>query len=746
MSQAHRRKRSLSPKVVVVLALVVTVMSLAGGFSVVSRLSSGGFDAAGTPSARVTDVLEQEYGVSDPDVVLLVTASDGVVESGGAREFGRELTASLRALGPEVDSVTSYWDDERVRSLRSSDGEQALIALSLNGETNAKLSFLSDLPERVELSNDAAVAQVGGSAEVFRVIQEQIVRDMVVAEGIAVTISMILLLLVFRSVGAALLPLAMGLMAASATLLTLNIVSRFAEVSIFAMNLTSALALGLGIDYGLLMVSRFREELAAGRSVAEAVRITRATAGRTVLFSGLTVGLALGSLLVIPLPFLRSFAYAAIPVVLVAMATAIVVLPAILRLLGHRIEWLPLTRAPRISPSDDAFARVGRWSIRHRIVIAIVGIVGLGALAAPFLHVQIGKSDERVLRAEAPIRGVMSDISENFPENAAFPITVLIPRGSADPADVEALGRQISTVGQVGLVQGPQGVWSQGEVIGPAQPAVEAAGADHWRFTALLESGEDPYGASTQQSVAAISDLVVGRDGIVGGETARLMDTTQVIGDRLPWVIGLIILTSLILVFLLTGSVVVPIKAIVLNLLSLSATFGVMVWGFQDGNLAGLLGFTATGYLDNAMPALIFCAAFGLSMDYELFLVSRIHEEYLRTGDNDAAIVEGLRHTGSVFTSAALLLAVVFAGLIASGVSLIQMAGLGIVLAIVLDATLIRCFLVPSLMSLMGRANWWAPGPLRALHARIGLRESAEAPAHDDRAETSRIPAESIRS
>jgi putative drug exporter of the RND superfamily len=225
----------------------------------------------------------------------------------------------------------------------------------------------------------------------------------------------------------------------------------------------------------------------------------------------------------------------------------------------------------------------------------------------------------------------------------------------------------------------------------------------------------------------------VGRDGIVGGETARLMDTTGVIGGRLPWVIGLIILTSLVLVFLLTGSVVVPIKAIVLNLLSLSATFGVMVWGFQDGNLAGLLGFTATGYLDNAMPALIFCAAFGLSMDYELFLVSRIHEEFLRTGDNDAAIVAGLRHTGSVFTSAALLLAVVFAGLIYSGVSLIQMAGLGIVLAIILDATLIRCFLVPSLMSLMGRANWWAPRPMRALHRRIGLRESALVPEPVDR-------------
>jgi putative drug exporter of the RND superfamily len=733
VSRAHRRKRSLPPRVVIVLALVVTVMSLAGGFSVVNRLSSGGFDAAGTSSADVSEILEREYGVSDPDVVVLVTARDGVVESGGARDFGRALTASLRALGPEVDSVTSYWDDEHVRSLRSSDGEQALIAVSLDGETDAKLSFLSELSERVTLTDDAAQARVGGSAEVFRVIQGQIVGDMVVAEGIAVTISMILLLLVFRSVGAALLPLTMGLMAASVTLLALNVVSRFAEVSIFAMNLTSALALGLGIDYGLLMVSRYREELAAGRSVEEAVQVTRATAGRTVLFSGLTVGLALGSLLVIPLPFLRSFAYAAIPVVLVSMATAIVVLPAILRLVGRRIDWLPLRRAPRISPSDDAFARVGRWSIRHRLVIAVVGIAGLCAIASSFLHVQIGKSDERVLRAEAPIRAVMGDISENFPENAAFPITVLVPRERVDAAGIETLTQQISQVDRIGLVQGPQGVWSQGQALGPAQPVTAGESEEHWRLTALLESGQDPYAVQTQQSVDRISDLVVGRDGIVGGETARLMDTTGVIGGRLPWVIGLIILTSLVLVFLLTGSVVVPIKAIVLNLLSLSATFGVMVWGFQDGNLAGLLGFTATGYLDNAMPALIFCAAFGLSMDYELFLVSRIHEEFLRTGDNDAAIVAGLRHTGSVFTSAALLLAVVFAGLIYSGVSLIQMAGLGIVLAIILDATLIRCFLVPSLMSLMGRANWWAPRPMRALHRRIGLRESALVPEPVDR-------------
>ncbi len=730
---APSRRRS---KAVLIIAAVVVLVSLAGGATVLSQLSGGGFDAAGTRSAKAADVLREKYDATDPDAVLLVTAREGDVDTPAMRRYGSALVERLSRLSG-VDRVTSYWGSPGAESfLRSRDGSKALVAVSLNGDTNDKSKFLRELGSRVDLSSTEATISVGGGSEVFRAIQDQIVKDLAVSEAVAVAISLILLLMVFRSVGASLLPLAMGIISASVTLLVLNVLAHLTEVSIFALNLTSALALGLGIDYGLLMVSRFREELGAGRTVPDAVRVTRATAGRTVVFSGLTVALALGSLLVIPLPFLRSFAYAAVPVVLVAVVAAVVVLPAALALLGHRIDWLPLRRLPRISPSDDFFARAGRWSIRHRLPVAALAIVGLSLLALPFLHIQIGKSDERVLRPGADIRATQSQISNDFPTNSAYPITVLVGRGEASSGQVEQTASRISSIDGIGAVTGPSRVWVAGRDFAPA--AATPQEGTYWRLTAVYGSGVDPYTDTARTAVTEIRDLTAPADGLVGGETARLMDTNEVIADRLPWALLLILLTSLILIFLLTGSLVVPIKAVVLTVLSLSATFGVMVWGFQDGHLEGLLGFTSPGYLDNAMPVLIFCTAFGLSMDYELFLVSRIHEEFRSSGDNDLAIERGLRHTGGVFTSAALLLAVVFAGLLTSHASLIQMAGLGIVLAILLDATVIRCLVVPALMSLMGRANWWAPRPLRSLHRAVGLQEPAAQPHHVEQRKTLR--------
>ncbi|MGP4115075.1 MMPL family transporter [Streptomyces sp. 4N509B] len=730
-----------SPRAVLVVAAVVFVLTLGFGVGVIPSLSGGGFDAVGSESDTVTRTLEREFGVGDTDVALLATAKSGDVDDAPAAAAGAALAAELRA-DPGVDALTSYWETPQVPGLRGEDGTQALLLLELAGEENARSDWLRAAHDRYDDASGPLTVEIGGNAEVFRAIQDQIVADLVVSEAIAVPLSLLLLLFVFRSVVSALLPLVMGALAVGVTFAVLRLLAQVTEVSIFALNLTSALALGLGIDYGLLAVTRFREELAAGRTVPEAVRVTQRTAGRTVLFSGLVVGLSLATLLLFPLPFLRSFAYAAIPSVFGAVAGALVVLPAMLRVLGHRIDRWRLPRLPGLGANEAGWERVARWAIRRRVPVAAVLVVALAVLALPFLHVRIGKVDETVLPADAHVREVQQELRDNFPSNTAFPVTVHLP-GLGDDTEAERRTRaevaaRVSALPHVSLARAAEGEWSRGQRLagrlGGGGEGLTMANATDSHLLVLLRPAVEVYSTQAEETVHAIRALSYDTDGSdtaaeqrprVSGEAARLVDAKRAIADRLPWAVGLIALCGLVLTFLLTGSLVVPLKALFLNLLSLTATFGVMVWGFQDGNLEELLGFTSSGYLDHAMPVLMFCAAFGLSMDYELFLVSRIHEEHLRGRSNEEAVVEGIRKTGAVFTSAALLLAVVFAGLVASQVSIIKMAGLGIVLAILVDAMVIRTFLVPALMSMMGRANWWAPRPLRRLHGRAGRAGAA---------------------
>lgn len=715
------------PKSILVVAAAVLMISLAGGSGVVSHLSDSGFDANGTESARTSERMQSEFNVGESDAVLLITARNGDIDSPASVAAGNGIVAELRT-DPAVVSVLPYWANKQLRSLRGEDGSQALVVVELTGSQHDKSAWLSGMHERYDQIQGEVTVQLGGKAEVFRAIQGQVIVDLIVAEAIAVSLSMILLLFVFRSVTAALLPIALGALSGGVTLFVLRVLSSYTEVSVFALNLTSALALGLGIDYGLLMVTRFREELAAGRATPEAIARTMRTAGRTVMFSGIAVALSLATLLLFPLPVLRSFGYAAIPVVVVAVLGATVVLPAMLRLLGPGINRGSLHRLPRINASEQTWERLSTWTIRHRIPVSVIGVLMLCALAVPFFHIDIGRSDDRVLPADTPVRQVQQQIRTNFPANLAFPISVYLPglgRSAEDQKTLDEFSARISNLPEIGLVQGGQGIWQHGQLVQPIPGlATQMSTEQNSYLSVLVRPDIRVYSSEATRAVEQIQDIGREQRVMVGGESARFVDNRQVIGDRLPVAIGLIMLCTFGLVFLLTGSVVVPIKALFLNLLSLTATFGVMVWIFQDGHLAGLFGFTPSGYLDNAVPVLMFCTAFGLSMDYELFLVARIHEEFLKTGDNDLAIIEGIKKTGAVFTSAALLLSIVFAGLIASEVSLVQMAGLGIVLAIIMDATLIRSLMVPALMSMMGRANWWAPGFLRRLHTRLHLSES----------------------
>jgi putative drug exporter of the RND superfamily len=725
------------PRTVLVTALVIMIASLGIGVGAFQFLSGGGFDVDGTESVVASETLQDEFDAGESDAVFLVDPAEGDVDTPEATAAGLDLTEELRA-DPDVVRVTSYWENQQVAGLRSNDGSAAIVVVQLKGSQNEKSTWLREAHDKFDAGDGKATIKIGGNAEVFRAIQDQITEDLIVAEAIAVPLSMLLLLIVFRSVMAALLPLFMGALSAAVTMLVLRILTEFTEVSIFSLNLISGLALGLGIDYGLLMVTRFREELAAGRDVDEAISRTMRTAGRTVVFSGITVALSLGTLLLFPMTFLRSFGYTAIPVVGVSVLGAIIVLPALLKVLGHKVEKWPLRWAPPLNPSEPTWERMARFTIRHRFVVAIVGVVGLGVLAIPFLHVNIGKSDDRVLPENASVRAVQQEIRDKFPGNAAFPVDVYLPglgRAAEDRTELNETAAELSRLEHVGIVRGGDGMWQDGALVAPVPALAQTmSNEDNSYLQVLLKPEVEVYSTQASETVDRIRAIGADQGARVGGESARLVDNKDVIGDRLPLALGLIVLFTFILVFLLTGSVVMPVKALFLNLLSLTATFGVMVWGFQDGNLEGLLGFTSSGYLDNAMPVLMFCAAFGLSMDYELFLISRIREEYLRTGDNNLAVVEGIKKTGAVFTSAALLLAVVFAGLIASKVSIIQMAGLGIVLAILVDAVLIRTALVPALMGMMGKANWWAPGFLRRLHTKVHFSDEIDDPDRGDTA------------
>jgi putative drug exporter of the RND superfamily len=572
---------------------------------------------------------------------------------------------------------------------------------------------------------------------VFRDVNAQVETDLARAESIAVPITLVLLVLVFASAVAALLPLAVGGFAIVGTLLLLRLLAELTDVSIYALNLTTALGLGLAIDYSLFIVSRYREELRAGREPEDALVATMRTAGRTVLFSAVTVAAALAALLVFPLYFLRSFGYAGIAVVGLAALGALVVLPALLALLGRRVDALRLPfprrrracRTPAQAMATGTQATGGVW---HRIATTVMARplpIGLAVVAllvllgAPFLGVRFGLPDDRVLQQSAVSRQVADAIRDNFGARDADALTV-VATGIGAPAgrtgDIDRYAAALSTQDGVARVDALTGTYVDGRWVGATQASRFAAAGGTW--LAVVPSVE-AYSAAGEGLVARVRALPAPFPVQVGGTSAQLVDTKAALLGHLPQGVAIIAAVTFVLLFLMTGSVVVPLKALVLNLLSLSAVYGAMVFVFQDGHLADLLGFTATGTIDTTMPVLLFCIAFGLSMDYEVFLLSRIKEEHDQGADTVTAVARGLERSGRIVTTLAALLAIVFVAFATSQVTFLKLFGLGTALAIVVDATLIRALLVPAFMRLAGRANWWAPRPLRALHERVGLRE-----------------------
>ena len=721
------------PRLLLLVVLTLTACAAVLGGGVADRLSSGGSQIPGAESTYATRVLEQRWPASQPNLLLMVSArgATGGVDNPQVTSQAQDLA---RRLGAEqaVGGVVSYWDG-REPALRARDGGEALITARIAGDEDAVDAVLERVRPSYEGRRGPVEVRLGGPAAVRNASQEVIAEDLVRAEMIALPVTLVLLVFVFGSAVAALLPLLVGIMAILGTNAVLRVLTEFTDVSVYAQNLTTALGLGLAIDYALFIVRRYREELAAGADPRAAVATTLRTAGRTVLFSALTVAVSLASMFVFEQYFLRSFAYAGIAVVLIAAAASLIALPALLVVLGRRVDALDVRRLlPRRGTSESkpkrepgaGWAALARLVMRRAPLFAVGTAVVLVALGLPFKDVRFGTADDRQLPSSTPAHLVQQQIREEFPGSPGGVLAVLAQGPRVGEASLADFSRSVSQLPDVVRVSGPAGLYADGERVRAATP-VEAAqtGTDGSAYVTVLPKGE-ATSASSLELVTDIRSIPIPFKASVAGAAAVLSDTQHGTAERLPWALGVIAVTTLLLVFLLTGSLLLPVQAVVLNALSLTAMFGAVVWVFQEGHLSGLLGFTPTGDIETALPVLMFCVAFGLSMDYGVFLVSRIQEEYERGGDHRAAVEFGFRRTGGLITAAAVILGFVMVAIGTSRVTNIKMLGLGVGLAVLMDAMVVRSLLVPAVLRLTGRATWWAPGPLRRLHRRIGISET----------------------
>jgi putative drug exporter of the RND superfamily len=631
--------------------------------------------------------------------------------------FQAEIAAAVDDLEatPGVGRVTSPWVDGReVPGLVAADGGAVLVRVEL--EAGLWGRHYQQAVERVGerlAAVDAPRVLVGGEERAQEEFQERAQEDLERGETLALPVMLVLLFLVFRGVVAAVTPLLVAIVAVAGALLILLGVSEVADISAYSVNVVTMLGLGLAVDYSLLVTSRFREERAAGLDLPGAIERTLATAGRTVAFSGLTVAAALGGLLAFAEPFLRSLAWGGIGVVLVAMVAAITLVPALLGLWGGRIKPSRLrgsgglkSNPPEGQPSDHGvFYRLSRLVQRYAPMIVVLVATLLVLLALPFRHARLQNSGLESLPRSSESRQLFETVRARFQDGGTDPVVVVVESAPGSPLVAAYLDR-IGELPDVARAETRPGTPPQLTVLDVVPEG----------------TSEGPVATGLVERIRALERPVAAG---VTGPAAFLVDYRDSLTSRLPYALGLIGLATFALLFLMTGSVVVPVKAIVMNVLSLGASFGALVWVFQDGHLSGLLGFDPPGMVDITVPVLIFVFAFGLSMDYEVFLLSRIKEAWDETGDNDLAVAVGLQRSGRIVTSAALLLVVVYAGFMAAGMLTIKQIGLATVLAVLLDATAVRMLLVPATMKLMGRWNWWAPRPLRRLHRRIGLEELA---------------------
>jgi RND superfamily putative drug exporter len=676
-----------------------------------SLQSGGGFTAPGSESQRASDVATQTFGRDTADVVVLYRSPTLTVHDPVYRQAVSKALAALPRRA--VLSAATYWSTGSPQ-FAGAGGHETYAVLRLAGADDA-----AQLKTYESISGKLAVpgltTQAGGQIPTEQAINSQVKSDIGRAEGLSMPVLLILMLVIFGSLAAASLPLAIGGIAILGSFAALRLLTLATDVSIYSINITTILGLGLAIDYGLFMVARFREELDRQPTTEAALARTVATAGRTVAVSGITVALALASLMLFPEMFLRSMGYGGVATVAVDLLAALTVMPALLAVLGPRVNALRIRRSVRRAAAAEgsgAWYRIAQTVMRRPVAFVAVIVVVLLALGAPFRAITWGGTDARALPANSAPRVVSEALARDFPVNATTPVEAVIR--FAGP--VTAAAQRAALASYVTKLE---------HVPGVIAGSVTGARGDTARVDLRLRANAMSSDARSLVTQLRAVPPPAGAQVLVGGVTAQLVDELASLGSVLPWMALMVALTTFVLLFLAFGSVVLPVKAIVANVLSLTATFGAIVWIFQQGHLSGLLNFTPTGTIDPTMPILMLAIIFGLSMDYEVFLLSRVRERYDLTGDNSAAVAGGLQSTGGIITSAALLLVVVVGAFSASGITFIKLMGVGMIIALVVDATIIRVLLVPATMRLLGRANWWAPAPLRRLYARYGIREEA---------------------
>ncbi len=727
-----------APRRILAIAALLTVITAVLGIPVANHLSAGGFQDPGSESARAAELLTEKFQQSDQQLFITVTDPAGVNTS-AASAVGTEIAGRLTD-SPNVLSVTSPWTSPPAAAaeLISRDRTTGLIIATMAGGENKAQQYAAELVAQVGGDRDGVTVQAGGPSLVMKQINDQTKHDLIRMEAIAIPLSMVVLVWVFGGLVAAMLPMLVGVMAVLGAMAVLRLLTGFTEVSIFALNITTALGLALAIDYTLLIVSRYRDEIRGGAAPEAALLRTMSTAGRTVLFSAVTVALSLSALMLFPMYFLKSFAYSGVATVAFAAAAAVIVTPAAMVALGDRLDTLDLRRwlrrvlrrpEPVAPPVEQMFwYRSTKAVMRRSVPIGTAIVALLVLLGLPFLGIRFGSPDDRVLPKTASAHQVGDRLRDGFASNLNNGLSVVIPEIDAAAASGPELDRyaaDLSRVPDVTLVSAPGGTFVGGNKVGP--PSAPAGVADGSAFLSVRSTAPLFSDASKNQldRLHAVPEPA-GRDVLIGGGAQISRDIVGAVTSRMPLVLILIGAITFVLLFLLTGSLVLPLKALVLNVLSLSAAFGALVWVFQEGHL-GALGTTSTGTMEANIPVLMFCVAFGLSMDYEVFLLARIREFWLRSGgtraDADESVALGLARTGRVVTAAALIMAIAFAALIAAQVSFMRIFGVGLTLAVIVDATLVRMALLPAFMQVMGKWNWWAPAPLVRLHQRIGLTE-----------------------
>jgi len=663
------------------------------GSSVFGKLDSGGYNDPKSDSAKAFEYLTDVFKVKDPAVVLVVETSNGVNDPAVVATATKLETSLKNESG--VGSTLSYWSAGGAPTLKSSDSNSAFLFIySEDVEWDNVQSLGKRIQEKYEGKFENLNIYASGTGVFAHAINTKIADDLKLSEAISIPLTFILLVFVFGGLVASSMPLLVGVSAILGSLFVIYLLTLFTGVSVFALNLITGLGLGLGIDYSLLVVNRFREELHSGKSVDEAVKRTVETAGKTVFYSGLTVVITLAALMLFPLMFLKSFGYAGVTVVIMAVLGALVALPALLAILGKRID-KAVVRKGALKPKEDGrWAQTARFVMRKPVSVVVLSLVLLTVLAAPIKNIVFSQVDSRVLPASNPAAYAAQLITERFPGQEGNPIEIIIPGGASNIEQINNFTQEIAKVVGVVRVGEPQILGNDVRVIavhdmGPRTPAAEAL----IKEIRLIPSPDQT---------------------LIGGVAADYADTQIGIAKTMPLALTWIAIGVLILLFVFTGSLILPIKAVILNILSLAATLGVITWIFVDGNLKWLVGdFTTTGSVDTGSIILVAVVAFGLSMDYELFLLSRIKEEHDAGRSNVESVATGLQRSARIITAAAGLLAIVFASFVLSGVTSIKMLGFGVAFAIILDATLVRALLVPALMRLFGERNWWAPKSLK---------------------------------